>query len=92
MRNGLLFSFILLGACGAAVSPYARASAGRIGCPAEYIELSHVQRDGAPLSWVAHCGSEAYACSSNADPRDPQARIVCSEIGVSQRACHRRGM
>jgi len=92
MRISLLLTIALLGACGASVSPYARVAAGRIGCPAEHIALSHVQADGgAPQSWVARCGREAFSCSSNADPMNPQARIVCSEIGGRHRVysdCH----
>jgi hypothetical protein len=88
MRTLIPLLFIFAG-CGASVSPYARASAGHIGCPAEAIELSHVQRSGgSPQSWVANCGRAAYACSSNADPTNPQARIVCSEFGRPHRAAY----
>jgi hypothetical protein len=72
--------------CAAAVSPYARVTAGRIGCPAQHIELTDLHDgDGAPQSWVAQCGGHAaYACSSNGDPRRPQTRVICSEIGAER--------
>ena len=81
MRNSLLLLLALACGCGASVSPYARVAAGRIGCPAEAIDLGRIQRDGGgPHSWVARCGRRAYACSSNVDPASPQARVVCSEL------------
>jgi hypothetical protein len=80
-----LFALFLLGffgGCAASVSPYALATAGRIGCPAHHIELSDVERgDGSPQAWVATCGRTHYACSSDGDPRRPHTRIVCSELG-----------
>jgi hypothetical protein len=77
----ILFALSLLCGCSASVSPYALASAGRIGCPADYIELSHVHRgEGAPQAWVARCGRESYACSSDGDPRRPRTRIVCADM------------
>ena len=88
------FGYMLLlfatGACGAAtVSPYARATAGRIGCPASRIELDEVERGSTgPESWVAFCGHTRYACSSNRPLRDPQARIICSELGRPRHADH----
>jgi hypothetical protein len=73
-------------ACGASVSPYARATAGRIGCPAGNIELDQIEREGdGPESWVAMCGRTAYACSSSSNPNHARARIVCSELGRSGR-------
>jgi hypothetical protein len=73
---------ILASACGAGISPYARTTAGRIGCPAENIELSQVERaGGGPQSWVAFCGETGYACSSSGDPHNPRARVVCSPLG-----------
>jgi hypothetical protein len=80
-----------LGACAASVSPYALATAGRIGCPAEHIELSRVHNDdGAPQAWVAGCGPTHYACSSNGDPRRPHTRVICSEMGDGHR--HQRAV
>jgi hypothetical protein len=74
-----------LGACAASISPYALATAGRIGCPAEHIELSRVHNDdSAPQAWVAGCGHTHYACSSNGDPRAPNTRVICSEMGERQ--------
>jgi hypothetical protein len=82
MRKSVLASVILVAACGATVSPYARATAGRIGCPASQIELDQIEHDRhGPESWVAFCGSTGYACSSNAELGNPQLRIVCSELG-----------
>jgi hypothetical protein len=80
----LAISFLgSLSGCAASISPYAIATAGRIGCPADYIELSDVESgDGAPQAWVARCGRTHFACSSNGDPRRPQTRIVCSELGA----------
>jgi hypothetical protein len=76
------FFIATLGACASAVSPYAVATAGRIGCPAEHIDLSSVHNDDrSPQAWVASCGRTHYACSSNGDPRRPHTRIVCSELG-----------
>ena len=81
MRNSLFILLVFGCGCGAAVSPYARVAAGRIGCPAEAIDLGRVQRaGGGPESWVARCGRRAYACSSNVSPASPNARVVCSEI------------
>jgi hypothetical protein len=81
----LIAAITLLGSfsgCAATVSPYALASAGRIGCPAEYIALSDIEDgDGAPQAWVAGCFRKHYACSSNGDPRRPNTRIICSELG-----------
>jgi hypothetical protein len=86
---GLVFSFAC--GCAASVSPYARAAAGHIGCPAEHIELGRIEREGGgPEAWVAQCGHTAYACTSSRDPRQPQARVVCSELGKPRRACQRR--
>jgi|GEM_PF-5317448 hypothetical protein len=69
-------------ACAGSVSPYALATAGRIGCPAEHIDLSRVHNDdGAPQAWVASCGRSHYACSSNGDPRRPNTRVICTEMG-----------
>lgn len=88
------FLFLLAGACSASVSPYARATAGRIGCPASKIELDQLeQADRGPDSWVAFCGGTGYACSSHGDIQNPQSRIVCSELGrpvVDARRCERR--
>ena len=84
MTRKLLTLMLALGlpGCAASISPYALASAGRIGCPAEHIALSHLQNDErAPQAWVARCGHVQYACSSNGDPRRPNTRIVCSELG-----------
>jgi hypothetical protein len=78
----ILFLVSTFSACAASVSPYAIATAGRIGCPAEHIETSGVHDGaGAPQAWVASCGPTHYACSSNGDPRRPQTRVICSEIG-----------
>ena len=79
----LLISFLgTFSGCAASISPYALASAGRIGCPAEYIALSDIEDgDGAPQAWVASCGANHYACSSNGDPRRANTRIICSELG-----------
>jgi hypothetical protein len=89
MRTFIALLFIVAAGCGASVSPYARASAGHIGCPAEAIELTQIERGGgAPQSWVATCGHAAYACSSNADPASREARIVCSELGRPRRAAY----
>jgi len=72
----------LVSACGASVSPYARATAGRIGCPASAIDLEQVEREGRGLaSWVAYCGGTGYSCTSHGRLEDPRARIVCSELG-----------
>jgi hypothetical protein len=80
---------ILLSACGASVSPYARATAGRIGCPAPDIELGRIDReDRGPQSWVAYCGRTAYACSSSGEIENPRVRIVCSELGGPPTAEH----
>jgi hypothetical protein len=77
----ILIALSLLSGCSASISPYALASAGRIGCPADYIELSHVHRGGgAPEAWVARCGHASYACSSDGDPRKPRTRIICSDM------------
>jgi hypothetical protein len=80
-----LFAALLLGTlggCAASISPYARATAGRIGCPAEHIDLGEVHDgEGAPEAWVASCGHAAYACSSNGDPRRPNTRVICSPLG-----------
>ena len=84
LRKYLACCTLLLsaGACGAAVSPYARATAGRIGCPASQIELAEVERGrSGPESWVAYCGRVGYACSSSRALEHPNARIVCSELG-----------
>jgi len=84
-----LLSWSGLAAC-AGVSPYARASAGRVGCSAESIEISHEEDEGGgPRSWVAACGGAKYACSSNGDPGGNHAKVVCSEIGAKRD--HARG-
>jgi hypothetical protein len=76
-------------ACGAGVSPYTRATAGRIGCPASQIELHEVDRSGpGPQSWVAFCGRTGYACSSNQSVTNADARIICSELGRPGRMAH----
>lgn len=75
-------SLVTLGACAGSISPYALASAGRIGCPAEDIDLSRVHnRDGAPQAWIASCGRTHYACSSTGDPQRPHTRVICTELG-----------
>jgi hypothetical protein len=77
----LLSSSGLLGCAG--VSPYARATAGHVGCSAESIAISHEEDEGGgPRSWVAACGGTKYACSSNGDPGGAHAKVVCSEIGA----------
>jgi len=82
MRISLFIMVAWLVGCGASVSPYARVAAGRIGCPAEWIELSQLEGDGGtPQSWVARCGHRAFACSSNVHPEHPRAQVVCSRIG-----------
>lgn len=89
MRTFIAFLFIAAAGCGASVSPYARASAGQVGCPAESIELSDIQRGrGAPEAWVAMCGPVAYACSSNVTPASPAARVSCTEFGGPRRAAY----
>jgi hypothetical protein len=86
MRTSLILSLTWLCACGAAVMPQARVAAGRIGCPPEFIELSQLERAGsAPQAWVARCGPRVYACSSNLDPANPNARGVCSPLGGDER-------
>jgi hypothetical protein len=76
------FLVVLTSACGSTVSPYARATSGRIGCPAPEIELDQVDRgERGPESWVAYCGHRGYACSSSAALSNPQSRVVCSELG-----------
>jgi hypothetical protein len=81
----LLWLSSLAGCAG--VSPYARASAGRVGCSAESIEISHEEDEGGgPRSWVAACGGAKYACSSNGDPGGNHAKVVCSEIGAKRDA------
>jgi hypothetical protein len=82
MRNRFVLLFLMLPAC-AGVSSYARASAGRIGCPAGEIEIRDTEDDRAgPRSWVAACQGKQYACSSNGDLADSDARVKCSEIGA----------
>jgi hypothetical protein len=83
MRAFVVSSLLLLTtACGAAVvSPYARATAGRIGCPASDIELDGIERDHrGPESWVAFCGRTGFVCSSSGALANPRVRIVCSEL------------
>lgn len=92
---GFGFLFLSAGACSGSVSPYARATAGRIGCPASKIELEQLEHgDRGPDSWVAFCGGTGYACSSHGEIQNPQARIVCSELGRPQgdRSCERRSL
>src|SRR5262245_52916214 len=88
------FGLLLAGACSGTVSPYARATAGRIGCPASKIELDQLEQgERGPDSWLAFCGGTGYACSSQGDIQNPQARIVCSELGrplADARSCERR--
>lgn len=68
-------------ACAGAISPYALATAGPIGCPAEHIALGRVHHgEGAPQAWIASCGRAHYACSSNGDPRRPHTRVICREL------------
>ena len=78
----LSFLLLLTSACAGTISPYARATAGRIGCPAAEIELDQIEQDGrGPASWVAYCGSSAYACSSSSNIESGRSRIACSEVG-----------
>lgn len=80
----------LVVSCGAS-SPYARVTAGRIGCPASEIELDELERsERGPESWVASCGRSSYVCSSNVTPNDPRARITCSELGHPTHTVRRR--
>lgn len=89
MRTFIALLLTVAAGCGASVSPYARATAGHIGCPAEAIELRDVQRGkGAPEAWVAMCGPVAYSCSSNVSPASPAARVTCSEFGGPRRAAY----
>jgi hypothetical protein len=78
-----LFVLLLgLTACAAGISSYARATAGRIGCPAADIEIRDTEDDQpGPRSWVAICGGTMYACSSNGDLGDAGSRVVCAEHG-----------
>lgn len=78
---------LLTSGCGGAISPYARATAGRIGCPAGEIDLDQIEQDGrGPASWVAYCGQSAYACSSSGSIESGSARVVCSEVGRPPRS------
>jgi hypothetical protein len=87
MRS-LFVLLISLTACAAGISSYARATAGRIGCPAADIEIRDTEDDQpGPRSWVAICGGTMYACSSNGDLSDAGSRVVCTERGGG----HERG-
>jgi hypothetical protein len=85
-RMRCLFVLLLsLTSCVAAISSYARATAGRIGCPAADIEIRDTEDDQpGPRSWVALCGGKMYACSSNGDLREAGSRVVCAEHGGGQ--------
>jgi hypothetical protein len=76
-----LFVLLLgLTACFAGVSSYARATAGRIGCPAGEIEIRDAEDDlPGPRSWVAICSGRSYACSSSGELTNVGTRIVCTE-------------
>jgi hypothetical protein len=83
MRSRFAFLVLsILPAC-AGVSSYARATAGRIGCPAADIEIRDEEADQpGPRSWVAACQGKRYACSSSGDLADSDTRVKCSEIGA----------
>ncbi|HKU39393.1 MAG TPA: hypothetical protein VJR89_14645, partial [Polyangiales bacterium] len=86
------FALLVCGACSSTLSPYARATAGRIGCPASRIEIEELARgERGPESWVAFCGSSHYVCSSNRAIANPDARIICSEPGRPPYSAYGRG-
>jgi hypothetical protein len=81
MRSCLILLALVFPAC-AGVSSYARATAGRVGCPAGEIEISETEDDQAgPRSWVASCQGKRYACSSSGDLGETDARVTCTEAG-----------
>jgi hypothetical protein len=79
----LLLGFLGFTAAGcASISSYARVTSGRIGCPAEQIDIREVQDDGkGPRSWVAGCSGKQYACSSSGGLDNVRSEVVCSEFG-----------
>jgi hypothetical protein len=83
--RALLFLFVGCAAC-SPVSIYARATAGRVGCPAEQIDIrSHNDGQPGPRSWVAACGGEEYVCSSEGALEDVHSEIVCSPLAPGVR-------
>ncbi|HKP57939.1 MAG TPA: hypothetical protein VJV78_14500 [Polyangiales bacterium] len=58
------------------------------------MSLDQLERgDRGPDSWRAFCDGTGYACSSHGEIQNPQARIVCSELGrpvADARSCERR--
>jgi hypothetical protein len=82
MRAWIVLTLSLLPAC-AGVSSYARATAGRIGCPAAEIEIRDTEDDNpGPRSWVADCHGKSYACSSTGDLGESDVRVKCSEVAA----------
>jgi len=82
MRSSFALLVLILPAC-AGVSSYARATAGRVGCPAGEIEIRDTEDDQpGPRSWVAVCQGKQYACSSNGDLAESDSKVKCSEIGA----------
>ena len=80
MRTLLASLLVVAAGCGA-VSPHARATAGRIGCPAGAITISDREgEESGPRSWVASCGGRRYACSGSRDLAEPRS-VVCTELG-----------
>lgn len=80
MRSFAL-ALILLSGCVAEISPYARATAGRVGCRAQEIDIRDEAGDKGPRSWLASCMGKNYACSSTGSLMSEQTRVVCNEVG-----------
>lgn len=80
MRTLLASILALATGCGT-VSPHARATAGRIGCAAEDIEIDNREgEESGPRSWLATCGGRRYACSGSRNLEEPRS-VVCTELG-----------
>lgn len=65
----------------AEISPYARATAGRVGCPAQDIDIRDEAGTQGPLAWTASCMGKRYACSSTGSLMSEHTRVVCNELG-----------
>jgi hypothetical protein len=79
--RSLALTLVLLSGCVAEISPYARATAGRVGCPAQDIDIRDEAGAKGPLAWTASCMGKRYACSSTGSLMSEETRVVCNELG-----------